>query len=78
MKKLLMATAASAIMATGAQAEDIKLGVLLAFTGPLESLAPAIADGAELAIEFGGRYDVERIREFHRDCVARRRPYELW
>ncbi|GKY88976.1 ABC transporter substrate-binding protein [Sinisalibacter aestuarii] len=49
MKKLLMASAASALMATGAYAEDIKMGVLLAFTGPLESLAPAIADGAELA-----------------------------
>jgi branched-chain amino acid transport system substrate-binding protein len=50
MKKLLMASAASALMATGANAEDIKLGVLLAFTGPLESLAPSIAAGAELAI----------------------------
>jgi branched-chain amino acid transport system substrate-binding protein len=50
MKKLLTATAASALLATGAYAEDIKLGVLLAFTGPLESMAPAMADGAELAI----------------------------
>jgi branched-chain amino acid transport system substrate-binding protein len=29
---------------------DIQLGILLGFTGPIESLTPAIADGAELAI----------------------------
>jgi len=36
------------------------------------------ADGSELVIEFGGRYDARRIRDFHEDCVARERPYELW
>jgi len=50
MKKLLLASAATALVTSAASAEEIKLGVLLAFTGPLESLAPAIADGAELAI----------------------------
>ncbi len=50
MKKLLLASAAAALMVGAAQAEEIKLGVLLAFTGPLESLAPDIAAGAEYAI----------------------------
>ncbi len=50
MKKLLLASAATALVASGALADDIKMGVLLAFTGPLESLAPDIAEGAELAI----------------------------
>jgi hypothetical protein len=35
-------------------------------------------DGAELAIEFGGRYDAQRIRDLHLDCVHQERPYELW
>jgi len=50
MKKLLLASAATALVASAASAEEIKLGVLLAFTGPLESLAPDIAEGAELAM----------------------------
>jgi branched-chain amino acid transport system substrate-binding protein len=53
MKKLLMASAACAL-ATGASAqssgESVKLGILLGFTGPLESLAPPMAAGAELAM----------------------------
>ncbi len=51
MKKLLLATASVALMSGAASAEDIKIGVLLAFTGPLESMAPAMAAGAELAIK---------------------------
>ncbi len=33
-----------------AEAEDIKIGILLGFTGPIESLTPGIGSGAELAI----------------------------
>ncbi|MGR3759416.1 ABC transporter substrate-binding protein [Roseobacteraceae bacterium NS-SX3] len=55
MKKLLMATAATALTAgtafAGSHAKEVKLGVLLGYTGPIESLAPAMADGAELAME---------------------------
>ncbi len=54
MKKMLMATAATALMAGAASAdghaETIKLGVILGFTGPIESLTPSMADGAELAM----------------------------
>ncbi|MGB5559458.1 MAG: ABC transporter substrate-binding protein [Paracoccaceae bacterium] len=51
MKKLLLATAAAALTIGAAGAEDIKLGILLGFTGPLETLAPDMAAGANLAIE---------------------------
>nr|WP_309502191.1 ABC transporter substrate-binding protein [uncultured Roseovarius sp.] len=51
MKKLLMATAATALMAGTAYADDVKLGILLGFTGPLESIAPDMASGAKLAID---------------------------
>jgi len=32
-------------------AKDIKVGIMLGFTGPIESLTPAIADAAELAFK---------------------------
>jgi len=54
MKKLLMATAATAIMGAGAASADghgaIKLGILFGFTGPIETLAAHMAPGAEAAI----------------------------
>lgn len=50
MKKLLLASAVSALAAGGAFAQEIKIGVLLGFTGPLEGITPFMADGAELAI----------------------------
>ena len=30
------------------------------------------------AMEFGGSYDEERVREFHEDCAQRGLPYQLW
>jgi branched-chain amino acid transport system substrate-binding protein len=51
MKKLLLATAAGALLAGAAAAEDIKLGLSLGFTGPLESLAPNMKAGADLAMK---------------------------
>ena len=54
MKNLLLATSAVAIMAGGAFAaghtEEVKIGVILGFTGPLESITPAMGAGAELAM----------------------------
>ena len=50
MKKTLLAGAALAAMAVASSAHaEVKLGVLMAFTGPLESLSPPMADSAELA-----------------------------
>ncbi len=54
MKKLLTATAAIALSAGSAfaagHAKEVKLGVLFGFTGPIESLAPAMGAGAEMAM----------------------------
>ncbi|MDO5606710.1 MAG: ABC transporter substrate-binding protein [Paracoccus sp. (in: a-proteobacteria)] len=49
MKHLLLATAATALIAGTAGAEEVKLGLHLGFTGPLESMAPDIAAGGEAA-----------------------------
>ncbi len=51
MKKLLLASAATALMASTASAGEIKLGIIFGFTGPIESLTPPMADGAELAMK---------------------------
>ena len=51
MKKLLMATAASALIAGAASAEDVKLGVLFGYTGPIESLTGNMTSGVEAAVK---------------------------
>lgn len=51
MKKKLLASVVGALIATGAYAQEVKLGILLGFTGPLESITPHMARGAELAIK---------------------------
>ena len=48
---LISAAAVVAMGTASASADDINIGVLLGFTGPLEALAPPIAAGAELAIK---------------------------
>ncbi|MGD9295629.1 MAG: ABC transporter substrate-binding protein [Roseobacter sp.] len=50
MKKMLLASTAAALVATGALANDVKLGVQFGFTGPIESLTGPMAAGAELAM----------------------------
>jgi len=50
MKKLLMGTAAAVAMAGVANAEDVKLGVFLGLTGPIESLVANMAPAAEAAV----------------------------
>ncbi|MFV0334004.1 MAG: ABC transporter substrate-binding protein [Tropicimonas sp.] len=50
MKKLLLASAAT-LLAPAAIAEEVKLGVLMGFTGPIESMAVNMGKGAELAIK---------------------------
>ncbi|MEQ8443163.1 MAG: ABC transporter substrate-binding protein [Alphaproteobacteria bacterium] len=52
MRKLLLASSVLAMglgAATAAQAE-VKIGVILGFTGPIESLTPDMASGAEMAM----------------------------
>ncbi|EPX78448.1 ABC transporter substrate-binding protein [Salipiger mucosus] len=54
MKKWLMASAATLIAAGTAHAEshamDARIGVILSFTGPIESLTPPMGESAELAL----------------------------
>ena len=49
MRKLLLASTAVAFGAGAAAADDITFGVLLGFTGPIESVTPHMADSAEMA-----------------------------
>ncbi|WP_340109074.1 ABC transporter substrate-binding protein [Pikeienuella sp. HZG-20] len=57
MRKTTIAAAAATFALAGAlagaasAADDVKIGVILGFTGPLESIAPPMAGGAELAIK---------------------------
>ena len=50
MRRLLLASVAATMVASAAHA-DMKVGVLMAFTGPIESLIPNIAASAELAMK---------------------------
>lgn len=54
MKKLLTATAATALMAgsafAGSHSNEVKIGVFLGFTGPIESLVAEMGPAAEFAI----------------------------
>ena len=50
MKKILIASTLLTLSASVA-AEEIKVGIILGFTGPIESLTPAMASGAELALD---------------------------
>ncbi len=65
MKKLLLASSAAALMAAPALADEVKFGVLLGFTGPIESITPNMAAAAELAWteinEAGGILDGQMI-----------------
>lgn len=51
MKRFLLATAALATLAGAASAEDANVGIILGFTGPLESITPGMAASAELAFK---------------------------
>jgi|TARA_B100000959_G_scaffold72553_1_gene76999 branched-chain amino acid transport system substrate-binding protein len=50
MRKVFLALVSGAMLSGAAIADDVKIGIILGFTGPIESLTPAMAAGAELAI----------------------------
>ena len=50
MKKILLVSTMLAVMSAPVLAEDIKIGIILGFTGPIESLTPTMAAAAELAL----------------------------
>ncbi|WP_193177208.1 ABC transporter substrate-binding protein [Oricola nitratireducens] len=51
MRKTLLLAAASVLALSAAAQAEVKMGVLLGFTGPIESLTPAMAAGAEMAMK---------------------------
>lgn len=69
MKKSIALATVAALFAAPAMAETVKLGVLLGFTGPIESLTPDMAAGAEMAMaeasksgKFMGGSTIESVR----------------
>ena len=50
MRKIFLALVSSALLSGTALAEEVKFGIILGFTGPIESLTPDMGSGAELAI----------------------------
>ena len=51
MKKLFIAAIMSLSLLTTSTYAEIKMGIILGFTGPIESLTPAMAASAELAFK---------------------------
>ncbi len=51
MKKLILALAATTMMSSAALSEEIKIGTILGYTGPIESLTGPMAESAELAMK---------------------------
>ena len=51
MKKLFVAAIMSLSLLTTNTSAEIKMGIILGFTGPIESLTPAMAASAELAFK---------------------------
>ncbi|MBX3576439.1 MAG: ABC transporter substrate-binding protein [Rhizobiaceae bacterium] len=50
--KILTASAAGIALTAGvAAAQEVKIGILLGYTGPIETLTPAMAESAELALK---------------------------
>ena len=69
MKKSIIGALAATMLSGAAYAQDVKVGVLLGFTGPIESLTPAMAASAELALKeasdsgaFLGGKTIEAVR----------------
>ena len=50
MRKIFLALISSVLLTGTALAEEVKIGIILGFTGPIESLTPDMGAGAELAI----------------------------
>lgn len=75
MKKTLLATTAALVVSVAAaQAQEVKIGVLLGFTGPLESIVADMAPSAELAfkeVNDSGKFTLGTINPIRGDtgCV---------
>ena len=73
MKKFLMTTALVGFAAGAAQADDVPLGIIFGFTGPLESITPTMAQAAEAAIAEATR--IERNRQWREANAAALHAY---
>lgn len=69
MKKSIIGALTATMLSGAAYAQDVKVGVLLGFTGPIESLTPPMAASAELALKeasdsgaFLGGKTIEAVR----------------
>ena len=51
MKKTLVSLMLSMFLVFPTYADNVKIGIILGFTGPIESLAPVMAKSAEMAID---------------------------
>jgi branched-chain amino acid transport system substrate-binding protein len=51
MRKFLITSVSTLVLAGAAQAADIKIGIEMGFTGPIETLTPPMAAAAEMAIK---------------------------
>ena len=51
MKKLFIAAIMSLSLLTTSTFAEVKMGIILGFTGPIESLTPAMRDSAKLAFQ---------------------------
>ena len=51
MRRVVLAVAAAGAMVGTATADDINVGIVLGYTGPIESLTPDMAASAELALQ---------------------------
>lgn len=76
MKKLILALLAATMVSGAAYAQDgaIKVGILLGFTGPIESLTPPMAASAELALkeasESGALLDGKTVEAVRADSTC--------
>lgn len=78
MRKLLLTSAATAMLAGAAfadgHAKEVKIGIILGFTGPIESITPMMADGAELAMaevsESGALLDGMKVTPVRADSTC--------
>lgn len=51
MKNYLIGAVSGLLLATSAQAQDIKIGIEMGFSGPIETLTPPMASAAEMAMK---------------------------
>ena len=73
MKKSLISFMLSTFLIFPAFADNVKIGIILGFTGPIESLAPVMAKSAEMAIDEvnkSGKFSAGKIDSVRGDSTC--------